>query len=249
MCSQAEVIRFAGVDGIAQLLGQPAGEIRAANCAGQLVSVRPGREVQQVAGAVRAGRHADIAGVDALGLARALVIGEEEDFVAPDRPPEGASVLVLEKRTARGRKVVAGIEIGVAQKLEGAAVKRIAAGLGDHADLAAAEFPVFGVKVAGDDAELGDRVEVGHDGRARVHVFFRIGAVHAEGVGKSPAGHSPRWLPGFSVPDGSRIVAPTSCTVVEQIEVAGATPGCSDSRSVKLRPFSGTAVICRPPIT
>ena len=56
-------------------------------------------------------------------------------------------------------------------------------------------------------------------------------------------------VPGLSVPDGSRMVAPTSCTVLEAIEVAGATPGCSDSRSVKLRPFSGTAAICRALIT
>ena len=45
------------------------------------------------------------------------------------------------------------------------------------------------------------------------------------------------------------MVAPTSCTVLEPSEVEGATPGWSERRSVKLRPLSGTAAICRPLIT
>ena len=52
-------------------------------------------------------------------------------------------------------------------------------------------------------------------------------------------------VPGFRSPEGERTLAPTSCTVSEVIEVTGATPGCSASKSVKLRPFSGTAVILR----
>jgi len=56
-------------------------------------------------------------------------------------------------------------------------------------------------------------------------------------------------VPGFKSPDGESALAPTSCTVSEVIVVAGTTPGCSASRSVKLRPFSGTPVISVPVIT
>ncbi len=130
------------------------------------------------------GGHADVAGIDALGLARALIVGEEEDLVVANRPAEGSAKLVLAEGAARGREVVAGIEIGVAQEVEGAAVKAVGAGLGDDADLAAAELAILGVEVAGDDAELGDGVEVGDDGGAGVDVFFDVAAVDAEEVGE-----------------------------------------------------------------
>ncbi len=39
-------------------------------------------------------------------------------------------------------------------------------------------------------------------------------------------------VPGFSTPEGSSVVAPTSCTVAEVMDVIGATPACRESRSV-----------------
>ncbi len=63
-------------------------------------------------------------------------------------------------------------------------MKGIGPGLGDHADLAAAELAVFGVEVAGEDAELGDGIEVGNDGRAHVDVFLDVAAVEHETVGE-----------------------------------------------------------------
>ena len=56
-------------------------------------------------------------------------------------------------------------------------------------------------------------------------------------------------VPGFKSPEGESALAPTSCTVSEVMEVTGATPGWSASRSVKLLPLSGTAVICAPVMT
>ena len=97
-----------------------------------------------------------------------------------DGAAECPAELVLAKDAAGGREVVAGVQIGVAEEVEGVAVKCIAARFGDDADLAAAVLAVFGVVVAGDDAELGDGIEVGNDGRAGVHILFRIAAVHAE---------------------------------------------------------------------
>ena len=46
-----------------------------------------------------------------------------------------------------------------------------------------------------------------------------------------------RWplieiVPGFKSPEGESALAPTSCTVSEVMDVTGATPGCSASKSV-----------------
>jgi len=63
-------------------------------------------------------------------------------------------------------------------------VELVASGFCDDADLAAAELSVLGVEVAGDDAELGDGVEIWNDGRAGVDVFFGVASVDDEGVGE-----------------------------------------------------------------
>src|ERR1700733_4791140 len=63
-------------------------------------------------------------------------------------------------------------------------MKRIASGFGDDADLATAVLAIFSVEVAGDDAEFRNRIQVGYDGRAGIHVFFHVAAVHAEVVGR-----------------------------------------------------------------
>jgi len=50
-------------------------------------------------------------------------------------------------------------------------------------------------------------------------------------------------VPGFKLPEGARKAAPAAWIELPVIVVAGATPGCSASRSVKLLPFSGIASI------
>jgi hypothetical protein len=82
-----------------------------------------------------------------------------------------------------GGEVVAGVEGGVAQELEGGTVELGGAGFGDDEDLAAGGVAVFGVEVGGEDAEAVDGVEVGHDGGAHVDVFLHVAAVDAEAVG------------------------------------------------------------------
>ncbi len=154
--------------------------LRAGECRGG----KRGRFIGEIAGTVGEGGNADVAGVDALGLAGALIVDEVEDFIAMDGAAEGAAELVLAEGSAGGREVVAGVEIGVAEEVEGAAVEAVAAGFGDDADLAAAELTDLGVEVAGDDAELGDGVEIGNDGGSGVYVFFGIAAVDGEVVGK-----------------------------------------------------------------
>src|SRR5271156_6231537 len=114
------------------------------------------RQVGEVAGgAFLHGRHGNLVGVDALGGARALVIGEEENFVFADGAADGAAELVLIEGAAGGRKVVARVEIGIAQECEEIAVKGVGAGFGDDVDLAAAELAILGVEITGEDAKLG----------------------------------------------------------------------------------------------
>jgi hypothetical protein len=47
-------------------------------------------------------------------------------------------------------------------------------------------FPVLCVEVAGEDAELGNGVEIRNDRRSRIHVFFRVAAVYNECIREFP---------------------------------------------------------------
>ena len=179
-----QVVRLACHNLIAELLGQSVGEIRAAHEAAQLIPGRSCRQIGEITGAIGIGRHSDDAGVDTLRLPGSLVIEEEEELVAANRAAEGAAELVLPEGAARRREIIARIEIGIAQELEGVAVKFIGSGFGDNADLAAAVLAILRVEVAGDDAELRDRVEIGNHGCAGVDVLFDVAAVHAEVVGR-----------------------------------------------------------------
>ena len=124
-----------------------------------------------------------MAGLNALGHARALVVGEVEEAVAEEFAAEGAAELVAVVGGALLREVVGGVEVGVAEELEGAAVKIVVAGLGGDQHLAATEVAVLGVEVAGKNAELGDGVEVGNDGGDVAEVFFHRAAVDGEAIG------------------------------------------------------------------
>ena len=131
-----------------------------------------------------AGGHRNQSGIDALPLARALIVGRKEDLVALDGAANGSAELILNKSAAGWGKIVARVQIGVSQELEKVAVKCVAARLGDDVDLAAAEFAILGVKVAGENAELGDGVEIGDDRGPHIHVFFGVASVNDEGVGE-----------------------------------------------------------------
>ena len=74
----------------------------------------------------------------------------------------------------------------VAQEFEDIAVECIGTGLGNYADLASAELAVFRVEVTGENAELGDGIQVGNDRRAHVDVFFDVAAIQHEAVGELP---------------------------------------------------------------
>ncbi len=167
---------------VAQFLRQQIGEVRAAHRPGQEGVAVAVNKVREITRPVRIRRHADLARVDALRLPRALIVGKEEQLVAADRPAQCPAKLVLPVRSARRRKVVPRIEIGVAQKIECAAVESVVAGFCNHADLPAAELPILGVEVARHNAKLGNRIQVGNDRRARIHILFRVAAVHAEVV-------------------------------------------------------------------
>ena len=64
-------------------------------------------------------------GIDSLGRSSSLIITEKENPVLPDRAAERPPELVLiENAPRRRRKVVARIEIGIAQEFECVAMKR-----------------------------------------------------------------------------------------------------------------------------
>ena len=92
-------------------------------------------------------------------LAIALIVGEEEEFVLLDRAAQRcAEVIALELRNARGVKVVARVEVRVAQELIGRAVNSVGPRSGDDGDLCAGPLAVrCGVGV-GDDVELAHRL-------------------------------------------------------------------------------------------
>ena len=111
-----------------------------------------------------------------------MIIEEEKDFVAEDGAATCRAELVLVEDSAGRRIKVSGIEVRVAHELESVSVKLIGPGFGDDVDLPSAIVPVFSPGVTGDDPELGDRVEVGDDGRAPLISLDRVGPVHHETV-------------------------------------------------------------------
>ena len=118
-------------------------------------------------------RDRNLAGVHALGRTRPLIVAEEENFVLANRAAECAAELVLIEGPARGREIIARIEIRVAQELKTVAVKRVGAGFRDDVDLAATEFAVLGVKVVRQNTKLGDGIEIWDYRRAHCSRLLR----------------------------------------------------------------------------
>ena len=101
-----------------------------------------------------------VPGIDSLRLPGPLIVREEENPIAAHGAADGPAKLVLAEGSAGRRKIVARVEIGIAQEVEGVAMEPIAAGLGDDIDLAAAELSILCIEVAGNDAKLIDAIEV-----------------------------------------------------------------------------------------
>ncbi len=133
------------------------------------------------------GGDGDVSRGDALRGSGSLVVGEEEELVALDgagyRTAKGSAELALVEGGAGLVEVSPGVEVGVAEELEGFAVEVAGAGFADDADDAAVVVAVLGIEVGGEDAELFDGVEVGDDGGAAVHVLLHIDAIDHEAVG------------------------------------------------------------------
>src|SRR5262249_12534299 len=128
------------------------------------------------------GRNVDDSGIDSAGHASSLIVAEEEDFVAADGPADGsAELLAIVFRPLR-REEVSGGQAGVAREVEHGAVQLILTAPGGDRDLAAAEIPVFGVKVARQDSKLLDGIEIGDYGREHVEVFLDRASVDDEAV-------------------------------------------------------------------
>ena len=57
-------------------------------------------------------------------------------------------------------------------------MEAVGAGFCGHHNLATTVVPVLGIEIAGQDAELGNRVEVGNDAGVLVERFVDVCAVH-----------------------------------------------------------------------
>src|ERR1700691_2550344 len=60
----------------------------------------------------------------------------------------------------------------------------IGPGLSNHVDLSAAKLAIFGIEIARENAELGNRIKVRHNRSAHVYVFLGIAPIYDEGVRK-----------------------------------------------------------------
>src|ERR1700733_6238090 len=113
-----------------------------------------------------------------------------------DGSPDGSSELIAVEGVNSGRKVVAGVEGAVSQKLEAVPMEVGASGLGDDIDDAARVLAVFGLIVAGLNTELlqsiGEReglIDVGEFVVVIAAVEPVIGLVGARPVGGNGHDH------------------------------------------------------------
>ena len=124
-----------------------------------------------------------------------LGIAEDEQLVVLDGPAEAAAEHVLNEHGLGDSALVAeeivGVQVGVADVLEYAAVVRVGARAGDQFHLAAGVAAVFRLAALGDHAELFHRVGIvgGHgQAQARRHGIVDVDAV--EGVVIAALPHS-----------------------------------------------------------
>ena len=92
-----------------------------------------------------------------------FVGAEEEQLVLLNRPAQHAAEIVLPqfgpRQTVGVCEPVVGIQLIVAEVLEGSPVKRVRAGLGDHRYLSAGSAPIFRRKGGSLNSELFQRIE------------------------------------------------------------------------------------------
>src|SRR3979411_1113255 len=112
-CAPTRVIGLTSGYGVTEFAGKSVGKVSAIHCSGQGAGIigkvaRPfGRRGDEDATRIYANR-----------LPGALVINEEEELVAHDRPAQNATELVLVEHATDRRKVVPGIEPVITQELE-----------------------------------------------------------------------------------------------------------------------------------
>ena len=121
-----------------------------------------------------------------MNLPRALIIREKENFISHNGPAGRGSELILNECAASGREIIAGVEVGVAQKVEHIPMKSIGSGFRDDVDLASGIFTKLRVEVRGEDSEFGDGIEIGNDRRGHASSLFGICAINHEAVGGLP---------------------------------------------------------------
>ena len=116
------------------------------------------------------------------GLPGSLVVDKKENLVFLYRATKCSAKLVLNVNAASWGIVVPGIQVSVAQKVEGVAVKTVGSGLGDDIDLAAAVVAIFGIEVIGNNAKFGDRVQIWNERGAIVNAFLRVSSIDHEPI-------------------------------------------------------------------
>ena len=121
-----------------------------------------------------------------LRLPSALIVDEEEGLILNERASECSAKLILAEYrggVAWVGEVILGVQGSVAQKFEPASVEVVRARLGHDIDLTAAVVSVFRVEVIGDDAEFGNRIQIGNDRRTVRLAFLNVRTVHHESIG------------------------------------------------------------------
>ena len=145
---------------------------------GEEVDGRGQHAVREITGPLGRRGHVGHLG-DALGGARALVVGEEEQPVAADGPahrPAKLVAAVVRGRLVARREEIPRVERSVAEEAVAGSVKAVGARLQHDVHLAGAVSPDLGLVAARQDLELADRVNRRPHGR---RVQLRIDVVHA----------------------------------------------------------------------
>src|ERR1700722_6244986 len=115
-------------------------------------------------------------------LARSLIVGEPEYFVSDGWSTGSVAELVPLQNSAGVIEEAARIEVAVAEEIERAAVKAVGPRLGDGVHDSATKASVFRIEGIGDEAEFGNRIEVGDDGCSEVHALVYIAAIDKERI-------------------------------------------------------------------
>ena len=120
---------------------------------------------------------------DALAIAKALVIEEEEIFVSANGSAEGAAVLILFQRLYLRSEKVARIERVIADEFVKIAMKRVGSRTADHGGGGSTGAAIFGGRTLSKDAKFLDRVHGRLQGITAVHAIHVGHAIEKVVVG------------------------------------------------------------------